>query len=136
MDIKSVLKPWRMQNLMLEGRIRSSRSKVFVQKGVLGNFANFLRSATLLKKRLWHSCFPVNFAKFIRTPFLIEHLRWLLLKNYHFQDFGFVKNCLSGTFNYFSGLYYQGNRKNSRIFYMETFWSKNLAENPQNVLQI
>ena len=27
-------------------------------------------SSTLLKKRLWHSCFPVNFAKFLRTPFL------------------------------------------------------------------
>ena len=26
-----------------------------------------LRPATLLKKRLWHSCFPVNFAKFPRT---------------------------------------------------------------------
>ena len=26
-------------------------------------------------------CFPVNFAKFLRTPFLIEHLRWLLLNN-------------------------------------------------------
>ena len=38
-----------------------------------------LRTATLLKKRLWHRCFPVNFAKFLRTPFLIEHLRWLLL---------------------------------------------------------
>ena len=29
-----------------------------------------LRSATLLKKRLWHKCFPVNFAKFLRTPLL------------------------------------------------------------------
>ena len=38
-----------------------------------------LRSVTLLKKRLWHSYFPVNFAKFLRTPFLIEHLRWPLL---------------------------------------------------------
>ena len=27
------------------------------------------------KKRLWHSCFPVNFAKFLRTPFFTEHLR-------------------------------------------------------------
>ena len=32
-----------------------------------------------LKKRLWHKCFPVNFAKFLRTPFLqiiffTEHL--------------------------------------------------------------
>ena len=25
---------------------------------------------TLLKKRLWHRCFPVNFAQFLRTPFL------------------------------------------------------------------
>ena len=24
--------------------------------------------------------FPVNFAKFLRTPFLLEHLRWLLLE--------------------------------------------------------
>ena len=35
--------------------------------------------ATLLKKRLWHRCFPVNFAKFLTTPFFTEHLWWLLL---------------------------------------------------------
>ena len=35
--------------------------------------------ATLLKKRLWHRCFPVNFAKFLRTPFFTEYLWWLLL---------------------------------------------------------
>ena len=29
---------------------------------------------TLLKKRLWYRCFPVTFAKFLRTPFFIEHL--------------------------------------------------------------
>ena len=40
-----------------------------------------LRSATLLKKRLWHRCFPVNFAEFLRTLFFTEHLRWLLLKS-------------------------------------------------------
>ena len=34
-----------------------------------------LRPATSLKKRLWHRCFPLSFAKFLRTPFLIEHLR-------------------------------------------------------------
>ena len=32
-----------------------------------------LRPAALLKKRLWHRCFPVNFAKFLGTPFFIEH---------------------------------------------------------------
>ena len=25
-----------------------------------------------IKKRLWHRCFPVNFAKFLRTPIFIE----------------------------------------------------------------
>ena len=29
-----------------------------------------IEKATLLKKRLWHRCFPVNFAKFLRAPFL------------------------------------------------------------------
>ena len=37
-----------------------------------------LMPATVLKKRLWHVGFPVNFVKFIRTPFFIEHLWWLL----------------------------------------------------------
>ena len=27
-----------------------------------------LRPVILLKKRLWHRCFPVNFAKFLRIP--------------------------------------------------------------------
>ena len=67
---------------------------MFCEKGVLRNFIKFtgkhlcqslffnkvagLRWATLLKNKLWHRCFPVNFAKFLRTPFLTEHL-WLLL---------------------------------------------------------
>ena len=33
-----------------------------------------------LKKRLWYRFFPVNFAKFLGTPFFREHLLWLLLK--------------------------------------------------------
>ena len=28
-----------------------------------------LRPSTLLKKRLWHNCFPVNFVKSLGTPF-------------------------------------------------------------------
>ena len=38
-----------------------------------------LRPAMLLKKTLWHKYFPVNFAKFLRVPFYIERLWWLLL---------------------------------------------------------
>ena len=63
-------------------------------KGVLRNFAKFtgkhlcqslffnkvkVMSATLLKKILWNRCFPVSLAKFLRTPFLTEHLRLLNL---------------------------------------------------------
>ena len=75
---------------------RSSRSEVYSKRGVLRNFRKFtgkhlrqslffnkvtgLRSETLLKKRLWHKCFLVNFVKFLRTPFFTEHFRWMLLK--------------------------------------------------------
>ena len=70
-----------------------------VRKCVLRNFVKFtgkhlcqcwlrLRPATLLKKRLRHGCFPVNFAKFLKTPFLTEQLRWLLL---------FLKKTISFT---------------------------------------
>ena len=39
-----------------------------------------LSPATLLKKRLWHRSFPLNFAEFLRTPFFIEHFPRVLLK--------------------------------------------------------
>ena len=61
--------------------------RCFCKKGVPRNFAKFtgkpLCQILFLNKvaglRLWHRCFPVNFEKFVRTPFLTEHLRWLLL---------------------------------------------------------
>ena len=37
---------------------------------------------SFLIKRLWHRCFPLNFAKFLGTPFLREQLWPLLLKHY------------------------------------------------------
>ena len=45
------------------------------------NRRSSLRAATLLKKRLWHRCFPVNFAKFLRTPFLQNTSERLLLSS-------------------------------------------------------
>ena len=42
--------------------------------------ATGLRPATLLKQRLWHRCFPVNFEKSLATSLLKEHFRWLLLQ--------------------------------------------------------
>ena len=70
---------------------RSSRPEVFCKKGVLRNFAKFtgkhLCQSLFFNKVagfsafLWilHRCFPVNFANFLRTPFLTEHFQWLLL---------------------------------------------------------
>ena len=67
-------------------KLRSNHWRCSVKKGVLKNFTKFtgkhlcqslyfnkvacLRPATLLKNRFWHRWFPVNFAKFLRTPFL------------------------------------------------------------------
>ena len=39
-----------------------------------------LRPTTLLKKTLWHRCFLVKVAIFLRAPFFTEHPWWLLLK--------------------------------------------------------
>ena len=67
-----------------------------MKKNFLRNFAKFtgkhlcqglffskvagLRPTTLSKKTLWHRCFPVNFAKFPRAPFLQSTSKQLLLR--------------------------------------------------------
>ena len=38
-------------------------------QGLFFNKVTGLRPANLLKKRIWHRCFPVSFAKFLRAPF-------------------------------------------------------------------
>ena len=64
---------------------RCSVKKVFLeiwqnsQENTCGRASFSIKLQALLKERLWRRCFPVNFAKFLRPPFLIEHLRWLLL---------------------------------------------------------
>ena len=74
---------------------RSSHQRRSVWKGVLRNFAKLtekhqrqslffnkvtgLRPKALLKKRLWHRCFPVYFAKFLTAPFLQNTSKRLLL---------------------------------------------------------
>ena len=57
---------------------------VFYKIDVLKHFRSSrpvcLRPSTLLKMRLWHRCFPMNFLKVLRTPYFTEHLWWLLLR--------------------------------------------------------
>ena len=58
---------------------RSSRPEVLCKKDVLGNFAKFtgkhLYQSFFFNKVAGqrHRWFPVNFVKFLRTPFLTEH---------------------------------------------------------------
>ena len=71
---------------MQGGILRSSCPEVFRKKGILKNLTKStgkhlcqslffnkvtgLRPVTVLKKRLWHRCFPVDFVKYLKTPFL------------------------------------------------------------------
>ena len=77
----------RNTNKTFTSKSRSSHPDLFCKKRCSCKFCRILRkttvsklqATTLLKNRLWHRCFPLNFAKFLRTPFYKEYLRWLLL---------------------------------------------------------
>ena len=74
---------------------RSSHWRCSLRKGVLRSFLKVtgkhlcksllfnkvagLRPATLLKNKIWHRCFPINFAKFLRAHFLRSTSGQLLL---------------------------------------------------------
>ena len=67
-----------------------SKRSCSIKKSVLKNFAKFTGkhlcrslffNKALLKKKLWHRCFPVNFTIFLRTPFLQNTYRRMLLNN-------------------------------------------------------
>ena len=54
---------------------RSSRPEVFCTKRVLKHLPK-----NFIKRKFWHRCFRVDFAKFLKTTFSTEHLQRLLLK--------------------------------------------------------
>ena len=60
-------------------RKRSSHPEVLCEKGVLRNFGNFT-GKHLCESPSFKRCFPVNFGKFQRSPFLAERFRWMLLQ--------------------------------------------------------
>ena len=41
------------------------------QKNTCAKVSFLIELQAFIKKRLWHRCFPVNFAQFLRTPFLL-----------------------------------------------------------------
>ena len=75
--------------------VRSNRPVVFCKKVFLNILQNSKENTCarasfliklqasglrpLLKKRLWLRCFPVDFVKFLRTPYLQYAFRWLFL---------------------------------------------------------
>ena len=85
---RSAWNKWNVLSTLLQCSSRRSRPGVFCEKVILRNVAKFtgkhlyqrfyfkkvagLRPSTLPKKRLWHWCFPVSFAKFLGTLFLKE----------------------------------------------------------------
>ena len=112
-----------------DAKLRSSCPEVFYKKGALRNFKKFAGKhlcqrlffnkvadlawpATLLKKSLWHMCFPVNFAKFLTAPFLqntsggcfckhIRHafcLRFLRIHHDYFFRLYFLKEIVEHNF--------------------------------------
>ena len=100
-----------LYSLIANMKSRSSPQMCSMKKGVPRNFTKLtvkhlcqslffgkfagLRSVTLLKKRLWHRCFPVNFAKFLRTPFLKDTFGQLVLFIYLFFFYSLFKADLN-----------------------------------------
>ena len=78
--------------------LRSSNQRSFIKKMFLKTSQNSwekhlyrslffnkvagIRPLTLLKERLWQRCFLVNFAKCLRTLFLQNTSRWVLVSTY------------------------------------------------------
>ena len=87
---------------------RSIHRRCSVRKGIFRNFTEFrtpvpeslfffmAQPATLLKKRLWHRCFPVSFAKF-KNNVSTEHL-WAI--GSVFASFNGIQYCLSYLYSF------------------------------------
>ena len=87
------------------------------------------RSATLLKKRLWQRCFPVNFTKFSRTPIFKSISGWLLLK---LKD---VKLYVTiSTNQYLNRVYYERKRLFQVWTSVFTHWAKTILLNCSHYL--
>ena len=89
--LRDVLK--NRSSILLKEGLQNQSSQIFFKIGGLKNFHrktpvleslfnkfSDLQACCFIKKRFHHKCFPVKFAKFLRTPFLKKHLRLLHLR--------------------------------------------------------
>ena len=83
-------------NPLTPGVYRNNHRRRSVRKGVLRNFTKI--TGKHLCQRLWLSCFPVNFAKFLRMPVLHNTYGRLLLsmstkRSYILKQTFWSQNC-------------------------------------------
>ena len=72
-----VFRKWKWDDWMEIGSYRSSRPEVFYKRDALEKFRKIHRKASVPESLFLKS--PVNFVKFLRTPFLTERLRLMPL---------------------------------------------------------
>ena len=75
--------------------LQSSKRNICAGVSFLINLQASDLPATLLKKRIWHRCFHVNFAKFLRIPFLTKHLWCLFLFIRSLHNETYLEICIS-----------------------------------------
>ena len=109
---------WRLKSKLY----RSSPRGVLQKKSVLRNFKKFAGKHLCQSLRPWHRCFPVNFAKSLRTPFLQNTSgRLLLVISYCIVKNGTVLNKVSH-----SGLVVgKMSLKNKSLFTWKALWKNN-----------
>ena len=76
---------------------RKQPPEIFCNKRCFQKFHKIHKKRPVPLKRPWHSCFPVNFAKYLRTPFLQNTSGRLLLRFVTFLLFirrNFILNCI------------------------------------------
>ena len=108
------------------GTFLFSKFKIMQWKGTINKKKQLpevlagLRPATLLKKRLWHRRFPVNFVTFLRKPFL-QNTSWqLLLNKEDFLNQHLTSGLVFVLFSFFiiSNIMIKNFFKNNRLYFI------------------
>ena len=84
-------------------QIRGSHGRCSMKKSIF----KYLKTCNFILKRLLHKCFPLNIAKFLRTPILKKICEWLLLANLEKNVLFFTNiTCITGAFRILSNICY------------------------------
>ena len=121
---------------------KSSIKKVLLQisqnshENTCARVSFFNKACNFIKKETLTQVFPVNFAKFVRTPFFTEHLRWLLLREHKLlhnfrNSLSPICNCRNAIESTKHCLFHCSNSKNER-----QFLPQNIRIVNQNLLSI